>query len=66
MGCKDIFVCLRDGRHFAELDSFFYKVKSEARLFSCYSGKPLNLCVCVIIDFMPGSEDLPAVLSCIV
>ena len=29
---KTPFVCLKDGRHFAELDSLFYKVQSEAHL----------------------------------
>ena len=50
----------------AELDSLFYKIKSEARLFSCNSGMPLDICGCVIIDLIARSEDLPAVLSCLV
>ena len=59
-------MCLRDVRHFAELDSLFYKVQSEARFFIAVQECFFDFCGCVITDLIAGSEDLPAILSCFV
>ena len=61
MGCKDIFF-----QHFAELDSLFYKAQSEARLFSGYSRMLFTFVGVLSLTLLPGSEDLPTVLSCMV